>query len=161
MNKNILKLTLLFGLILTLNEVMAVVEPSSQLMHVSANVLEPFVGIQVPDSISLGQIAPGYLSNRSDLDISNVGTSSIKVTPEVILNESNPEPYSVFSNLAFRNVLDDPLLKIGNYSIDILKPTVAGGNRTERVYMYLDLTEYTGTAYAIQEMYVTFWATPL
>lgn len=111
----------------------------SEIMKVKVNFLKPTVGISVPDLVLFGDIAPGYLSERRDLDIVNLGNVDVRVTPEL-------EDYDgdIFTNLAFKEVLDDPLIKIGNYYLDLPRPTEIGGTRMESVYMYLDLTRFDG-----------------
>lgn len=148
---------MMFGIMLLLNVMAA---ESNSTMHVSANILEGSVGISVPDSISFGNIAAGYLSNKTDVIINNTGTTNIRITPQ-ISDSTSTNSSEIFANIAFRNILNDPLMKIGNYSLDILKPVIVGNTRSENIYVYLDLTEYNGDVVSLQEADIVFWATEI
>jgi hypothetical protein len=129
---------------------------SNETMKVKVDVIKSTIGISVPSLIEYGNIAAGYLSDRKDIDIINLGNVDVRVTPEL-------ENYSenIFTNLVFKNVLDDPFTQIGDYYIDIERPTVVGETRTESVYMYLDLTSYEeeiSQDMDNHEANVTFWA---
>ncbi|MDD2444638.1 MAG: hypothetical protein PHX15_02740 [Candidatus Nanoarchaeia archaeon] len=129
-------------------------------MKVRANILESNIGISVPNLIIMGDMSPGYLSERQDLNITNTGTVDLMITPE--LDENYEE--DIFTHLSFKNILDDPLTKIGDYSLELLKPNTVGNTRSERVYMYLDLTDYSGElnqTLTDHEANVVFWATAL
>lgn len=133
---------------------------SSDNMTVKVDVIKPNIGITVPSLVTFQEISTGYLSERQDLSISNTGTVDVQITPEI----SSDYNGSIFQNIAFKETLDDPLIKLGNYVLELLKPTEVGGTRTEKVYMYLDLTSYSGTIE--QDMLdhktqIIFWATPL
>ena len=107
-------------------------------MLVKVNVLETEVGISVPDEVVFEDIARGYLSERQDIDVKNQGTVDIDVSADL------DEGYegSIFENLAFRRILADPLVNIRYFDFEIEKPAVVGGERSENIYMYLDLVEY-------------------
>jgi len=111
---------------------------SSDDMLVKVNVLETEVSISVPDQVSFGNIAPGYLSERRDLDIINDGTVDVSISAD--LDESYDG--EIFENLAFRRILDDPLTSIDFFEVEVAKPASVGGERTQNVYAYLDLSDY-------------------
>jgi len=129
---------------------------SNETMKVKVDVMKSTIGISVPSLIEYGNIAAGYLSERRDIDIVNLGNVDVRVTPE--LNKYND---TIFTHLVFKEVLDDPFTQIGDYYIDIERPAIVGETRSENVYMYLDLTSYEGeTSVDIDnhEANVTFWA---
>jgi hypothetical protein len=109
----------------------------TDIMSVSVNVTSSEVGINVPEFVQFENIAAGYISERHDVLISNTGTTDITITAELI----NYSDY-IFSNLVFQDVLTDPMQRIDQFSIDLLKPTKIGGTRGNTIYMYLDLQEY-------------------
>lgn len=129
-------------------------------MKVRANILESNIGISVPNLIVMGDMSPGYLSERRDIDIVNTGTVDLMITPELDENYED----DIFTHLSFKNILDDPLTRIGDYSLEILKPNIVGETRSENVYMYLDLTDFSGElnqTLTDHETNVIFWATAL
>ena len=113
---------------------------SSDSMLVKVNLLESTVSISVPDNLVIEDMAAGYLSDEQGFDILNTGTTDIQVVPE--LAESSDS--ELFSNLAFKRIQADDLTKIGFFDVTIEKPTIAGGERDQNVYLQLDLTEYEG-----------------
>lgn len=125
-------------------------------MTVKAEILESTVSISVPETIIFPSIASGYISEREDILISNTGTVPITVLPT--LEESY---VGVFENLAFRNILSDPLTDLNYFEFDISRPAIAGGTREETIYMYLDLEDYIGNEVGYQEAEVIFVAVPL
>lgn len=129
---------------------------SNETMKVKVDVIKSTIGISVPSLIEYGNIAAGYLSERRDLDIINLGNVDVRVTPE--LDNYNDD---IFTHLVFKETLDDPFTQIGDYYLDIEKPSVVGETRTEGVYMYLDLTNYNDEISQDMENHeanVTFWA---
>jgi len=132
---------------------------SSATMLVSADIVGDVIGIEVTEAVDFGELSRGSISDRRDINVTNMGTVNIVVTPE--LNEE----YSggIFDYLSFQRVLADPKKKIGNFSISIDKPSSTSGSRTQKLYMYLDLTEYPGAIEGTLEDHqaeVIFWATP-
>jgi len=137
-----------------------VVADDSGTMTVKVNVLKSVVGISVPDEVVFPDIASGYLSERQDLDIENIGTVDISVSAEL----DGLYADTIFQHLAFRNILDDPLTEIRYFDFEILKPNTVGGTRSENIYMYLDLENYSGEItedMMDHETDVTFYALPL
>ena len=129
---------------------------SNETMKVKVDVIKSTIGISVPSLIEYGNIAAGYLSDRKDIDIVNIGNVNVRVTPE--LNNYSDD---IFTHLVFKEVLDDPFTQIGDYYIDIERPSVVGETRTEGIYMYLDLTNYNteiSQDMDNHEANVTFWA---
>jgi hypothetical protein len=126
-------------------------------MTVRVNFRSSSIGISVPSLITFDNIASGYLSERQDLDIVNTGTVDVEITPELDSSYDG----DIFTNLVFQNVLADPMTDIGVFDFTIEKPTIAGETRTENIYMYLDLTEYSGNTSSNvdnHETDIVFWA---
>jgi hypothetical protein len=64
------------------------------------------------------------------------------VTPELDPNYNG----SIFKNLYLtKRQSNYPIEKIGNFSIEIDRPSNLGDKNDEWFYMYLDLTNYNGT----------------
>ena len=134
-------------------------ESTSDEMTVKANILQSEIGVSVPSEMLFQDITSGYISERKDLNIENIGTVDIEITPQ--LSETYVE--GIFDNLVFHEVLSDPMTKIRFFSFDIEKPSTVGGVRTSNLYMYLDLQEYSGdigTNMLNHETKVIFWAVP-
>jgi len=130
--------------------------PSDTIL-VKTNILAEEISINVPDSVVFQDIAPGYLSEKQDVYILNTGTVDISVSAEL-------DNYigDVFTNIGFKKILADDLVNLQYFNLEILKPTVVGGERSEGIYMYLDLTEYTGsTTENDHNASVIFTAVPL
>jgi len=138
MKKSLMLLGLIFGVMLVLGVTGFVYADSSDDMVVKANVLETEISISVPDQVSFGNIAPGYTSERQEIEIVNDGTVDVGVSADL------EEEDDIFENIAFRRVLDDPLTKIDFFEIEIEKPSTVGDENEEDVYMYLDLSDYEG-----------------
>ena len=155
--KKLLGIIFVFGIFLFAGFVGA---SDSDEMLVKVNVLETEVSISVPEEVVFGDIAQGYLSERQEIEINNLGTVDVDVSMD--LDESYTG--SIFQNIAFRKVLADPLIYIRYFNFEILKPEMVGGERGEEVYMYLDLTEYEEeitTTMIDHEATVVFTAVPL
>jgi hypothetical protein len=132
---------------------------SSATMVVSADIVGDVIGIEVTEAVDFGELSRGSISERRDINVTNTGTVNILVTPEL------SEDYSgdIFNYLTFQRVLSDPKRRIGNFSIAIDKPSSSSGSRIQKLYMYLDLTEYPGAIEGTLEDHqaeVIFWATP-
>lgn len=156
--KNILSIFLLGVLLFS---AMSLAGEYNATMQVSADVVVSSIGIKVPNSINFGKVSSGYLSNRTDINITNIGTTDIEITPQIQSDNNEEDAVEIFGNLAFRNILDDPLVKIGEYSLEMSRPANVGGNRTQRIYMYLDLLEYKGDVKSIQTAEIVFWVTEI
>lgn len=131
----------------------------SNTMVVSADIVGDVIGIEVTSAVDFGEISRGSLSERRDINVTNVGTVNVVVTPEL----SGEYSGGIFDYLSFQRVLADPKRRIGNFSIAIDKPSSASGARTQKLYMYLDLTEYPGAIEGTMRDHqaeVIFWATP-
>ncbi len=138
MKKNLTLISLMLGVMVLISMVGIISADESDEMLVKVNVLETEVSISVPDQVSFGNIAPGYLSERRDLDIINDGTVDVSISAD--LDESYDG--EIFENLAFRRILDDPLTSIDFFEVEVAKPASVGGERTQNVYAYLDLSDY-------------------
>ncbi|MDA3837234.1 MAG: hypothetical protein PF542_06460 [Nanoarchaeota archaeon] len=143
MNKNMLGVMILGVFLMSVGFASAVDYDTSQnssSMFVKVNVLESTVSISVPNNLLIKDMAAGYMSIEQGFDIINTGTTDIQVIPE--LSDSTSSEF--FSNLGFKRVQADDLTKVGFFDVEILKPTIVGGERAQNVYAQLDLTEYDG-----------------
>ncbi|MFA5723395.1 MAG: hypothetical protein WC979_04000 [Candidatus Pacearchaeota archaeon] len=102
-----------------------------------------FVGIQVPNQVSLGNLSKSSMKTKEiKVDINNTGNVDVIITP--ILKENSNE---IFNYLYFRfqktvgNITIQPE-KIGNWSIGIEKPTGDDEYKKGSFYMQLDLNKY-------------------
>ncbi len=123
----------------------------SDVMTVGANILnwtvlvpESAVRISVPDSIFLGNVSIGEISEEIQIRVNNTGTVNITVRPQLL---DTPDP--VFRNIYFRETKTKngepvPFARIGDFTFNISKPTT-GGFRSKSFYMMLNLTDFTGT----------------
>ncbi len=129
---------------------------ATDVLTVKTTVLESVVGISVPENVLFQDIAPGYISERQDVEISNDGTVDVSISPELDVGYTG-----IFENVGFRSILTDPVSTINNFDFEIVKPTIPGGTREDTIYMYLDLEDYTGNVTGYQETQITFIAVPL
>ncbi len=104
------------------------------------------IGIEVPDSLDLGELSKSNLvSDEVGLYINNTGTKDIRVTPMLI--DSDEE---IFKWLFFRTQKTDKegimniTYKIGDYYLDINKPTTGKTFRAGHCYLQLNLTDFSG-----------------
>jgi hypothetical protein len=127
---------------------------TNQTVTIEANILGfgdesevPEVGIEVPDHISLGNVSKeDPLSDEKTIRINNTGKVNITVTPKL-----QDEDEEIFSHLYFRTMksstlhpeLNIPYI-IGEYSIDIEKPSSGNTKRSKDIYVRLNLTEFNG-----------------
>ncbi len=130
---------------------------ASDSMVVTANVVGDVIGIEVTPSVNFGEVSKGDVSDRQDVNITNVGTVNVEVTPEL----SEDYTGDIFDYISFQRVLSDPKKIIGNFSVSIDKPSSSASGRTQKVYMYLDLSEYPNDIEGDLEdqAEVIFWAT--
>lgn len=130
---------------------------ASDTMQVKTNVLEEEISITVPDSVVFQDIAPGYLSEKQDIEITNDGTVDASISVSLDAYEGD-----IFTNIGFKRILADTLVNLRYFDFEVMKPSVVGEDRSENIYMYLDLTEYNGnTAEADHSANVVFTAVPL
>ena len=157
MNTKILYSICIVALLFSISGVLAIEGSNRESTKVRIDVIESNIGISVPDLIIFEDTALGYITERQDIDINNVGTVDISVTP-MLENDTS----DVFTNLRFRNTLTEDLSKVGEFSVKILKAATVGSVRTERIYMYLDLTEVPAITIGNDiEADLVFWAAPL
>ncbi len=99
------------------------------------------VRIEVPDYVFVGNITWGFLMQTDETlsHINNTGTVDVTVTPEL----ADPEE-DIFSYLYFKRIQSDPFRRIGNWSVNISKPSEFGGTKTQNFYMKLDMRNYEG-----------------
>ncbi len=114
-------------------------ESDSANMTVMVDIFKTKVGISVPDKIHLGTIAKGYASETKTVEVENIGTTDISLTPE-LFNDTD----ELFSFLNFKRIQADPFTRIGFFDLLIERPTIVGDTRSENLYMELDLTNYQG-----------------
>lgn len=123
-------------------------------MTIEANILGfgneseiPEVGIEVPDYVFLGNVSRNDpLSDEKKININNTGKVNITVTPKLRDNDEE-----IFGYLYFRTMkasqthpeLNIPY-KIGEYSIEIEKPSSGNTKRAKDIYMRLNLTDFEG-----------------
>jgi hypothetical protein len=128
------------------------------------NVSYEGIAIQVPDFIDLGNVTNEEpVSKELKININNTGTVGIIVTPEL----SDPNE-GIFSYLFFRTHMTSggvqvPYNQIGNYSLEIDKPSTGSSVRKGYCYMRLNLTDFS--APITQDLIghqaeITFWAMP-
>lgn len=106
------------------------------------------IGIEVPDLVDLGELKKSsLLSSEEGIQINNTGTIDIRVTP--LLNDPDEE---IFKYLYFRKQQSTStnntdlvtFKKIGEYYLDINKPTTGKTFNHAHSYMQLNLTDFTG-----------------
>lgn len=104
------------------------------------------ISIYVPDEILLPNMAPGYNSGDVGFDVINTGTEDISITAEVDASYVG----DIYDNLFFKENLVDNVSSIDTFNFDLLKPTLVGGNRTEKIFVSLNLTEYDSSLITVQ-----------
>ncbi len=134
-SNNILLAGFVLGVFLLAGFVSAI---DSEEMLVKVNVLKTEVSISVPNEVVFEDITKGYLSEEEKIYVKNQGTVDVDVSIDLDSSYSD----TIFQNLAFRKILDDPLTNIRYFDFEIEKPSAVGGENSEYVYMYLDLVEY-------------------
>jgi hypothetical protein len=149
------------NLIISLNNTLTV---EANIIGFRNNVTYEGIGIQVTDSINLGDVTKNKsVSDEFKVDINNTGTVDITVTPQ--LADSNE---GIFSYLFFRshktsNGTAVPFTRIGDYSIDINKPSTGSSVRKAYCYMILNLTDFNAPLSSDligHKAEVIFWAMP-
>ena len=116
------------------------------------------VSIKVPDYIFLGDVTKeNPVSDEVKIYINNTGKVPIRVTPQLkenifstfsrLIGKENSN--DIFGNLFFRttktsNGTDVIPVKIGNYFLDIDKPSSGSSYKSKYFYMKLDLTDFSG-----------------
>ena len=154
--KRVLLLTLLFAIFLLIilfidiKYINAQVGPN-QTMSVGVNLIgfstnTDEISIEVPDYIDLGNVSKSDpISDEKRVNINNTGTKDIRITP--ILKDGEEE---IFKWLFFRTQMSDKdgILnishKIGDYSLDLNKPSTGKAKRSDTIYMKLNLTDFDG-----------------
>jgi hypothetical protein len=126
-------------------------------MTVRANILADTISIEVPDSIFLGNVTSGFSTDYQKVDINNTGTTNVRITPR--LENSSEE---IFNYTYFARRTTEDFVKIGDFSLNISKPSSLGGKRSDYCYIKLDLTNYGSRINQNLLDYrtnVIFWAT--
>jgi hypothetical protein len=129
------------------------------------NVSYEGIAIQVPDFVDLGNVTNDEpVSKEKTVYINNTGSVDIIVTPEL----SDPNE-GIFRYLFFRSYKQssDPeknkYYNIGDYSLNISKPSTGSTVRKAQCYMVLNLTDFSApiTQDLIEhQAEITFWAMP-
>lgn len=103
------------------------------------------VSIWVSDYINLGNVTRGDpVSNEVKFYVNNTGKLPITVTPQLKDSEEIIYNYLFFRLLKTSNGTDVPFTKIGDFSMDIDKPTSGSSYKSKYCYMSLDLTNLDG-----------------
>ena len=131
-----------------LNDTNVTLQPNGT-MTVTANIIgfriNPSlegVGIQVPDSINIGNITGSNpVSGEFKIDINNTGTVDIIVTPQLADNNEGIFSYLYFISHMTSNGTSVPYTKIGDYSLNISAPASGSSVRKSYCYMRLNLTD--------------------
>src|SRR3989338_3529064 len=137
------KLNLIF-LILILSLSIYFVSAANDTLTVEINVLanegSSSISIEVPDSLYMGEINEGGVTDKFQVYINHTGNVNITITPEL------ESPYhSIFNNLYFQDSKtgnNSQEFQIGDYSFSIAKPSTSG-KRSEYFWMWLDLAQHT------------------
>lgn len=118
----------------------------TQVMSVEANVLDPLAGtgsiikIQISNYTFFGNVTQGEMSDEIKIIVNNTGNVDVTVRPEVF-NPNN----DVFKHLQLRKRKSgnsSTFYPIGQFAINITKPSSEGGVNDDYFYMTLDLTDY-------------------
>ena len=139
---NVLKISL--GLLYAQDSFNATMTVEANIMEFAEESVEE-VSIKVPDYIFLGEVTKeNPVSDEVKIYINNTGKVPVRITPQ--LKEGNND---IFKNLFFRttktsNGTDVIPVKIGNYFLDIDKPSSGSNYRSKYFYMKLDLTDFSG-----------------
>jgi len=128
----------LIGFLIFLVVIIGVSAEDNDSMTILANIFTSGIQIEVPDDIFFGNLTKGYTSERVDVYINNTGTVDITVNPELSGNYTG----TIFNYTMFKKVLGDDPLYVGDFSVNISKPDALGEIESERVYMWLNLTDY-------------------
>lgn len=137
----LLVIALFFVFLLKVSIVNAV-DPANDTMKVEVDLLgftppPPFVGIEVPDYVYLGNLTKKSMqTDDKKIYVNNTGNVNITVTPA--LKDNSEE---IFSYLYFQRRTADPWRRLGNWSLDIAAPTTKS-YEDEYFYMKLDLRDY-------------------
>jgi hypothetical protein len=147
---------------------------SNNTMTVSANIIgfrnNPVyegVGIEVPDLINLGTVTNSSpVSSETIIHINNTGTVDITVTPQLADENDGIFSYLFFRKQKSTTTNDSSLIqfhRIGDYSLNISKPSSGSTVKTGTCYMSLNLTDFDGPITKDLMNYtgqVIFWAVP-
>ncbi len=133
---------MVFGILIFGATLLNVSAADTDEMIVTVDVLATEISISVPDRIAFTDIAAGYLSEDQGFELTNSGTTDITVTPNLDSSYNG----TIFQNLKFDTVKTDPEMEdIGIFDVEVEKPNVAGGEREQQLYAWLDLSGYDGT----------------
>ncbi|MBS3089945.1 hypothetical protein J4461_03650 [Candidatus Pacearchaeota archaeon] len=108
-----------------------------------ATVYGSVVSVEVPDIIYLGNISSGFVGEEKRVDIVNTGTTDIIITP-ILIGDHDP----IFEKLYFSKRLsgvDYSFRQVGNFSLNMSKPSRLGGTNNDYFYTRMDLSDYTGS----------------
>lgn len=111
--------------------------PIEETSTVVVSIYPQEISISVPDEIVFPDIAPGYMSPEVGFDIINDGTEDITIVGMIDVGDD----LITTDRLFFKENLVDNLTMSELFEFDILKPTLVGGSRTEKIFAVLDLTD--------------------
>lgn len=122
----------------------------NDVMTVEANIIkaagnEEIIRVQVPDYLFFGNVSIGEKSEELKVYVNNTGNVDIKVKPRLTNSAEK-----IFNNLYFRkfktsNGTAVAFTRIGDFQLDIDKPSSGQDYNDEYFYIILDLTNYTET----------------
>lgn len=104
-----------------------------------ANVLAPIVKVEIPTRVFLGNVTPGFDGERVKVEVENVGTTAVTITPQL---EAGSE--DVFGGLMFARRTTEPWQKIGQFSLKLDRPSSPGKTEKDYFYTKIDLSSYRG-----------------
>lgn len=114
-------------------------ETENDVMTVEANIFEPVASVSVSDYIVFGDVTEGYKIEDIKVNVSNTGTTDIKITPKL-----DNATEVIFSYIYLQRRTTDNYFRIGDFSMNISKPSSFGDREDDYLYMKLDLTNYSG-----------------
>ena len=162
---SILGIALLFNITIISAQSNATMTVGANIIGFRNNYSYEGIGIQVPDFIDLGNVTTDDpVSKEKTIYINNTGSVDIIVTPQ--LSDSNE---GIFNYLFFRSYKQSPdseknkYYRIGDYSLNISKPSTGSTVRKAQCYMSLNLTDFNAPIshdLIGHQAEITFWAMP-
>ena len=98
------------------------------------------ISISVPDIIYFPDVAPGYIAPDTSFDIINDGTEDISISGTIAVGDN----VITADRLLLKKNIVDNYTASELFSFEILKPTLVGTTRTERIFATFDLTDFVG-----------------
>ncbi|MFH1711573.1 MAG: hypothetical protein ABH840_04640 [Nanoarchaeota archaeon] len=135
-------------------------------LNVSATIETPELRIEIPDSINLGNVYPGYEGGWVSFNISNTGEVDAIITAELEFEDDE-----LFRNVCLRD--SKPSCSTGDwedcsctflsynltkFDMDLNRPDKLGEVTSETIYSKLYLVKYNGTEYGKRSARIKFIA---